>query len=106
MSQAAQPATAPGRESVEERNRRLSEATAAKGAAGAWDFRGGVPYDYSKDRPGAPRPPGAAPEPPLTRTERPPPVPKLAPLPPVPGVHAAAPHDSTRFRFYSLRQDH
>ncbi|EIE20219.1 hypothetical protein COCSUDRAFT_67540 [Coccomyxa subellipsoidea C-169] len=78
-----QPVPAPEREPIEERNKRLAGSTAAKAAAGAWDFRSGVHYKY--DGPGASKPASLkAPEPQLTRTERPPPVPKLAPLPPAP----------------------
>ncbi|KAK9904223.1 hypothetical protein WJX75_007145 [Coccomyxa subellipsoidea] len=85
----AQPKATPERESIEERNRRLSDSTAAKAAAGAWDFRSGVPFTYdgqSTSKPASSRPH----EPQLTRTQRPPPVPKLAPLPPVP-VRPVAP---------------
>ena len=82
----AQPKAAPERESIEERNWRLSDSTAAMAAAGAWDFRSGVPFTYdgqSTSKLASSRPH----EPQLTRTQRPPPVPKLAPLPPVPGAH-------------------
>lgn len=87
---ANEPDPAPRGEPIEARNRRLSNTTAAKAAVGAWDFRSGVPYMYGSKQPGGTATPGSSliHEPQLTRTERPPPVPKLAPLPPAPGVYA------------------
>ena len=81
-------------EPIEERNQRLNNTTAAKAAVGAWDFRSGVPYSYESKQPGAAVKPGSSlmHESQLTRTQRPPPVPKLAPLPPAPGVHGPLPN--------------
>ncbi|BDA45469.1 hypothetical protein COCOBI_07-2560 [Coccomyxa sp. Obi] len=90
----AEPDPAPKGEPIEERNRRLSNTTAAKAAVGAWDFRSGVPYTYEGKQQGAANKPGSSlmHEPQLTRTQRPPPVPKLAPLPPAP-VRPGGPTD-------------